>query len=199
MLNQVLRAELLRMQQEDLDLRAELALDGSLFEGYAEPMAELHRRHNAGLRAILTEHGWPGRSLVGEDGTAAAWLLLQHAILAPDLMREALPLVEGAVQIGELEPKYLALVVDRIRSLEGRPQLYGTQHDWDTEGEMSPRPIEDPERVDERRRGVGLEPLEENTHRLRVQAEAEGQRPPRSFRERQREVEEWARSVGWRT
>jgi hypothetical protein len=30
-LNQVLRAELLRMQQEDLDLRAELALDGSLF------------------------------------------------------------------------------------------------------------------------------------------------------------------------
>lgn len=199
MLNRLLRSELLRMQQEDLDLRAELAAAGTLFDGYAAPMAALHRRHNDRLREILAEHGWPGRSLVGEDGAAAAWLVLQHAILAPDLMREALPLVERAARTGELERKYLALLVDRVRTLEGRPQLYGTQHDWDREGRMSPRPIEDPERVDERRRAVGLEPLAENTRRLRAQAEAEGERPPKSFEERQRELEEWARAAGWRT
>lgn len=27
------------------------------------------------LRAIVEEHGWPGRSLVGEDGADAAWLV----------------------------------------------------------------------------------------------------------------------------
>lgn len=199
MLDQTLRAELLQMRQADLDLRTELARDGSLFQGYAERMAELHRHHNARLRAIIDEYGWPGRSLVGEDGAAAAWLLLQHAVLAPDLMREAVPLLQRAVQSGEIEPKFLALLTDRIRTLEGRSQPYGTQHDWDAEGRLSPLPIEDPERVEERRRSVGLEPLAENTRRLRAQAAAEGNRPPTDHQQRQREAEEWARSLGWRT
>jgi hypothetical protein len=197
-LNQMLRGELLRMQQDDLDLRAELARDGSLFQGYADRMAALHRQHNARLHAILREHGWPGRTAVGEDGAGAAWLLLQHAVLDPDLMRRALPLLERAVQMGEAEPKHLALLVDRIRVLEGRTQLYGTSHDWDPQGRMSPRPIEDPAGVEERRRRVGLEPLAENTRRLRAQVEEEGQSPPADYEERQREINDWAQSIGWR-
>lgn len=86
------------MRQADLALRSELARDGSLFQGYSERMAELHRQHNARLALILSEHGWPGSTLVGEDGAAAAWLLLQHAILEPNLMRQAVPLLERAVQ-----------------------------------------------------------------------------------------------------
>lgn len=199
MLNQPLRSELLGMQRDDLDLRAELARDGSLFRGYAERMAALHRRHNDRLHAILREHGWPGRAAVGDDGAEAAWLLLQHAILDPELMRGALPLLERAVQAGEAEPRHQALLVDRIRVMEGRPQRYGTSHDWDPQGRMSPSPIEDPAGVEERRRRVGLEPLAENTRRLRAQAEAEGQLPPADYEERQREIDDWARSVGWRT
>ena len=198
MLNQMLRGELLRMEQDDSELRAELARDGSLFEGYAGRMAALHRQHNAHLRASLREHGWPGRTLVGDDGATAAWLLLQHAVLDPGLMRSALPLLERAVQVREAEPKHLAFLVDRIRVLEGRPQLYGTSHDWDARGRMSPRPIEDPTGVEERRRQVGLEPLAENTRRLREQPEAEGQSPPADYEERQREMNDWARSIGWR-
>jgi len=30
-------------------------------------------------RGILAEHGWPGRSLVGEEGAERAWLIAQHA------------------------------------------------------------------------------------------------------------------------
>jgi len=197
-LNEALRDELLRMRREDLALRAELARDGSLFRGYAEPMAVLHRRHNERMRVILSEHGWPGRSLVGEDASAAAWLVLQHAILDPDLMRNALPKIERAVQVGEIEARSFACLVDRIRTLEGQLQIYGTQHDWDAAGTLSPLPIEEFAFVDERRRNVGLEPLAENTRRLRAQAEAEGDRPPRDYNERQREAAAWARSVGWR-
>lgn len=101
MLDLTLRSKLLQMRQADLDLRPELAADGPLFQGYAERMAELHRRHNARLRAIITDYGWPGRSLVGEDGAAAAWLLLQHAVLAPDLTREAVTLLQRAVRLGK--------------------------------------------------------------------------------------------------
>ena len=199
MLNETLRDEFLRMRQEDLDLRAKLSRDGSLFRGYAEPMVALHRHHNARIRAILSEHGWPGRTLVGDDGTAAAWSLLQHAILDPDLMRNALPVVERATQTGETERRFLAFLIDRIRTLEGRSQIYGTQHDWDAAGMLSPLPIEEPTLVDERRRSMGLESLAENTCRLRAQAETEGERAPRNYDERQREAADWARSVGWRT
>jgi len=197
-MNDTLRAELLQMRQQDLALRAELARDGSLFDGYAPRMADLHRRHNARLRSILAEVGWPGRSLVGEDGAAAAWLLLQHAILDPDLMRSALPLLEAAVQAGEAEPGHLAMLVDRIRALEGRPQVYGTSHDWDAGGELTPLPIEEPDLVDARRRGMKLDPLAENTRRLRLQAQAEGERPPADVEGRQRDLDRWAREVGWR-
>jgi hypothetical protein len=37
------------------------------------------RRNTARLKAVVVDHGWPGRSLVGEDGAHAAWLILQHA------------------------------------------------------------------------------------------------------------------------
>jgi hypothetical protein len=197
--NEALREELLKMREEDLNLRTELLRDGSLFHGYAERMAELHRRHNQRMRAILAEHGWPGRSLVGEDANAAAWLLLQHAILDPDLMRSAVPMIDRAVQVGETDAKYLAFLVDRIRTLEGLPQIYGTQYDWDAEGELSPLPIDEPALVDERRRTVGLETLAENTRRLRAQAKSEGDSPPKNYDQRQREAADWARSVGWKT
>jgi hypothetical protein len=137
------------MRQADLALRAELVRDGTLFDGYNERMADLHRRHNLRLHEILARHGWPSRRLVGEDGADAAWLLLQHAVLAPAVMRAALVLLEQAVSSGDCEPKHLAFLTDRIRTLEGRPQIYGTQHDWDQDGQLSPRPIEAPEGVDE--------------------------------------------------
>ncbi len=199
MINSPLRSELLALQRADLDLREQLAKAGTLSDGYNDRMAALHRQHNARLRSILSEHGWPGRELVGEDGAEAAWLVLQHAILDPDLMRGAVSLVEKSVQTGDTEPRYLALLVDRIRTLEGRPQLYGSQYDWDEFGDLNPLPIEDPDNVDVRRASVGLEPLAERTHKLRVLAAAEGEHPPCDYWEYRRAEREWARSSGWST
>jgi hypothetical protein len=197
-LNPMLRAELLEMREADLRLRSELVRDGSLFDGYNERMAGLHRRHGDRLGRILSEHGWPGRTVAGEDGAEAAWLLLQHAIVDPPVMRRAVPLLERAVQASEADPRHLAFLVDRIRTMEGQPQIYGTSHDWDAAGQLSPLPIEDPAMVDDRRLRVGLEPLAENTRRLRGQAEAEGERPPADYAQRQRDSDAWARATGWR-
>jgi hypothetical protein len=198
MKNAPLRSELLEMQRADFELRDQLATDGTLWGGYNERMATLHRRHNQRLRDILSEYGWPASTLVGQDGAEAAWLLLQHAILDPGLMREAVKLVERTVQTGDTEPKHLALLVDRIRILEGRPQLYGSQHDWDESGNMSPLPVEDIGNVDARRASVGLEPLAVCTERLRARAAAAGERPPSDYQEYRRATREWATMLGWR-
>jgi hypothetical protein len=45
-----------------------------------------------------------------------------------------------------------------VRVHAGQPQLYGTQFTV-TGGELDPFPIEDPQRLDERRAQTGLEPF----------------------------------------
>jgi len=191
-----LREDLLAMAAEDQAVRAGLADDGSLFEGYHPRMEEVHRRNADRLKAIIAEHGWPGRRLVGEDGAEAAWRILQHAIGDPPLQRSGLELLQRAGP-GEVPAWQLAMLEDRIRMFEGRPQVYGTQYDWDEAGEISPLPVEDPDGVDERRRSVGLGPLDENTRRIRGGVARGGERPPADWAERERKKREWGRSVGW--
>ena len=205
-----IRVELLEMARGDLTLREDLTRDGSLFQGYHPRMEALHQRHATRLAALIDAHGWPGRSRVGRDGARAAWLILQHAIGNPPLMRRGLTLLQGGVREGEVSALEVAMLEDRIRTFEGRPQRYGTQFDWDEHGRLSPLPLEDPAGVDARRRAIGLGPLDQDIRRRRA-ATARGrergrgrgrgtraERPPANWAARQREMETWLRQVGWR-
>lgn len=75
-----------------------------------------------------------------------------------DLQRAFLDALRDAVSRGEAAPAHLAYLEDRVRVHAGQPQLYGTQFTF-TEGELGPYPIEDPQRLDERRAEAGLEPF----------------------------------------
>jgi hypothetical protein len=193
-MNTTLREELLAMQAEDVRVREELAREGVLGEGYEPRMEEVHRRNAARLEAIVNEHGWPGRTQAGDDGAEAAWRTLQHAIVRPDLIRLYLPLLQQAAAAGEIPDWHPAYLLDRIRFFEGKPQVYGTQYDWDEEGFTKLWPVEDPEHVNEKRKSVGLPPLAEAGARARLQKPV----PPEQLRERREAMEAWARSVGWR-
>jgi hypothetical protein len=187
-----LRDELVAMAAADGALRARLAAEGTLFDGYHSEMAALHHHHAVRLAEIVAARGWPGRSLVGEDGAEAAWRVVQHAIGDPPVMRRCLSLLEAAAARGEAPAWQPAYLLDRIRTLEGRPQRYGTQRDWDAGGALSPLPLEDPAGVDARRAAVGLGPLESGA------PPADGERPPTDPRARRRAFEAWARAAGWR-
>ncbi|MEM6336126.1 MAG: DUF6624 domain-containing protein [Bacteroidota bacterium] len=126
------------------------AMKDSLYIAHAEEMA-----------VLLDEHGWPGVSLVGKDGANAAFLLAQHADARPKLQARSLPLLAEAVRAGDAPPRHLAYLTDRVRVGSDRPQVYGTQLGYDDEACPYPKPLEDPEGVDERRQSVGLEPLAE--------------------------------------
>jgi hypothetical protein len=198
MLGLLLREELLAMAAEDGAVRERLAHDGALFDGYNPLMALVHRRNGDRLGEIVDQHGWPGVSLVGEDGADAAWLVLKHAIGQPDLQRRLLPVVELAVAAGDAPPWHAATLEDGIAFYEGRPQRYGTIFDWDEAGQLAPWTIEDPAGVDQRRALVGLPPLADQLAGMRAGAESEGEHAPADPKARLREAEEWARSVGWR-
>jgi hypothetical protein len=189
-----IRDELIRLAREDGAVRERLAEDGSLFDGYNPLMALVHRRNGDRLEQIVDAVGWPGVSLVGEDGADAAWLVLKHAIGQPDLQRRMLPLVQDAVAAGEAPAWHAATLEDGIAFYEGRPQRYGTMADWDAEGVFRPWTIEDPDGVDARRAAVGLPPMSEGSEEQGDLPET----PPGDPAERLREADAWARQVGWR-
>jgi hypothetical protein len=117
------------------------------------------------MRGVLAQHSWPGRRLVGEEGSHGAWILLQHADRDTALQRTALRLLESAVQSGDASRGDLAYLTDRVRVAEGRPQVYGTQLQYDNRGCASPRPTEEPAQLDARRASAGLEPVAEYIRR----------------------------------
>ena len=197
-MNPKLKKELLEMAREDDHVRAELVDSGDLFNGYNSRMADIHQRNAQRLEAMINQHGWPGVSLVGDDGSEAAWLVLQHAIGNPDLQRKCLLILKVAAEVGEVPAVQVACLEDRICVFEGRPQRYGTQFDWDGKGTMSPHPLQDPKSVDDYRQSVGLGPLSKKTEEMQLRAAAEGHKQPRDFREYLKGKEAWARSVGWR-
>jgi len=113
------------------------------------------------MRLVLAQYGWPGRRLVGDEGSHGAWLLLQHADRDTALQRTALQLLETAVRAGDASRRDLAYLTDRVRVAGGRPQVYGTQLQYDSRGCASPKPSEEPAQLDARRASVGLEPVAE--------------------------------------
>lgn len=153
------------MKDEDQAVRAEWSGGVHGDSSFLSKIEEVSTRHLARMKEIVEAHGWPGKSLVGEDGAHAAWLLAQHADGDPGFQKRCLALMEPGVALGEVRSLEVAYLTDRILIREGRPQRYGTQHRWEN-GAMVPFPIEEEADVDRRRREAGLSPLAEYSRRL---------------------------------
>jgi hypothetical protein len=131
-------------------------------------MCRVDTDNTAWLKQIIAEHGWPGAALVGEQGADEAWLLAQHADLDPVFQRRALELLKHAVVAGDASPRHLAYLTDRVLVAAGEPQIYGTQYTDDGDGSnLRLQPVADPDRLDERRALMGLEPAAEYDRRMR--------------------------------
>ena len=153
--NDSLRNELLALGKADQDARKGITPEKLKDTAFVRRLTLGDSVRSVRMSAILDHYGWPGKSMVGVAGEAAAFLLVQHgATLGPrglSLMQSAKP--------GEVSRADLALVIDRQRTNSGRPQIYGSQLDFGHSDVLRFFPIEDPLHVDERRAAVGLPPL----------------------------------------
>jgi hypothetical protein len=159
-----LREELLKRREVDQAIRNELIAKGSQHRDKAilARMEKIDADNTARMKQIIQQFGWPGPDLVSDDGTEAAFILVQHAEYA--FQKETLPLVRDAYRAGRLPGQFYALLLDRVLVREGKPQVYGTQaKGFDKWRGKEPvlEPIEDEANVDKRRAEVGLPPLSE--------------------------------------
>lgn len=112
------------------------------------------------LIKIVDTHGWLGKSRVGAKANQAIWLVMQHAELR--VQEKYLPLLKESFEKGESEGWHLAFFEDRILMYHKKEQVYGTQAVWDNDLKKNViYPIADAKDVNQRRKEVGLEPIEE--------------------------------------
>jgi hypothetical protein len=195
-MNQTLLDRIIALRDRDQQVRSRLLAEGRLYEGYAEEMQRVHIDNAEALSAIVAEHGWPGEALVGAEGCRAAWTVAQHAICSPQAQRQFLHALNAAVAEGQAPKRMAAMLTDRIRFNEHRPQLYGTVLGWNDAGELDCE-VEQPEQLDLRRAEVGLPPFAQDRARHRAAVAAEGGKAPADIAGFLRKQREWAESVGW--
>ncbi|MET8682101.1 DUF6624 domain-containing protein [Streptomyces sp. NPDC004647] len=132
-------------------------------EDPAEQLAwrRLTAQHGDRLNEIMDEYGWPTAQLVGDAAARGAWLIAQHADRQLDVQRRAVHMMEQAVAAGTAGSRELAFLRDRVLVNDGRKQIYGTQIAGVKDGSPVPWPCRDPERMNELRAEVGIEPFAE--------------------------------------
>ena len=170
-MDEELRRELLARRDEDQRIRKLVSSQPGrnmvrLPEELAAEWQRIDEANTRWLADVLSASGWPGRTLVGEEGAGAAWLLAQHADHDPVQQRVFLHALRDAAAQGQASRSHLAYLEDRVRVNADQPQLYGTQFTV-TGGELVPCPIEDRHRLDERRAEAGLEPFADYEARMR--------------------------------
>lgn len=194
---QATAAEIISLRDADLALREKLIRNGQLGVGYNEEMKRLHLKNANALDSIINRIGYPTIEKVGKEANKASWLVIQHAISLPKFMKKCASLLANAVAKKQADAIDLAYLTDRIAMFEGKPQLYGTQFDWDEHGNMIPNFFDDLLKVNERRVAIGLNLLQEQTALINERVKAEKQLPPIDFEKRKQEMMAWKKAVGW--
>lgn len=166
-----LRAELLRRLALDQAVRVEtvgesgpdLSSAGGLWR-LAQNGVRMRRvdgPNTEWIKEVVAERGWPTRAEVGADGRSALFFLVQHADHDAAFQRSALDPMREAYEAGDASGSNFAMLVDRIRKAEGKPQVYGSQFDQTPGNPWRLWPVEDEANVDARRAEMRLPPLSE--------------------------------------
>ncbi len=113
------------------------------------------------LESLLSQKGWPRRSEVGPEASGAAFFVLQHSNAVAQ--QKYISMFEKSCRDNEASWQQYALMFDRMRMNQNKPQRYGTHTYLDPKaGPVNELyPLEDETKTDEWRKEIGLEPLKD--------------------------------------
>ena len=115
------------------------------------------------MRGLLDQYDWIDTHRFGRRVSMAAWLMMQHADAHVELQALALKRMEPYLENGGVKKSDYAFLWDRVAVNSDRKQRYGTQPTWECtpEGNLTLKPLEDPENVNTRRAAMGLGTVED--------------------------------------
>jgi hypothetical protein len=167
--NNDVRLKLLDVQSKDQsirfiyqELKEKYPYDNDLVKSAGEKMKKIDIESADAVAKIIDKYGWLGKDKIGKQANETLFLGIQHI---DDLVVQSkyLPVVKDAVKKGDAEPWHLAFLTDRILMNQGKKQVYGTQKILTKNPETSYIiPLENPEKVDELRKEIGLDSLNDD-------------------------------------
>lgn len=116
-----LRDELMTRFNARREIRSELA---KKYNGAAVPSAEMEsvskidRENGAWMKSTIEKYGWPGKSMVGDDGAGAVFTLVMLANYEPEFYKQCAELLQKAVKDNEAPAAHLERLTARIRNAE---------------------------------------------------------------------------------
>lgn len=131
-------------------------------EAWSHFKDSVFKTHAQILDKIFKEHGYPGIDLVGKEGEHDFWLMVQHSDHNPAFQEKILTAMKKELERNNADPKNFAYLTDRLYLNTSRKQLYGTQVTYRQDiCQAYPRPTQDSTHLNDRRKAVGLPPIEE--------------------------------------
>lgn len=116
--------------------------------------------HFVRLVAMFEMHGFLDFDLVGTEGSYNFWMLVQHQDKHPEFQEAVLEKMELAAREQKASYSNYAHLLDRVRINTGRLQVFGTQMMLNADStSYIPQPVEDPDKLDKRRKRVDLPPM----------------------------------------
>jgi len=173
-INNSLRIELLEIYKTDQD-RAFSPSDKDFMQKWTR-QNKIDSINLIRVSKILDSIGFPGKVLVGDTAYLASFFVIQHANLKNQ--ENYLPLFQKAAEQNEIEWKYVAMMIDRVKVYKHEKQIYGTQLRYVKDpntgyitNKSEFEPIEDEKNVNKRRQIVGLGPIEDYAKSLGINYE----------------------------
>lgn len=118
--------------------------------------------HQRILENMFSRYGYPGYDLAGKDGSFNFWLMVQHCDKWPAFQEKVLTAMKKQVDKKNASPENYAYLTDRVLLNTNRKQVYGTQVTYNTDScQALPRPLQDSLTVNDRRKAMGMESIEE--------------------------------------
>lgn len=163
--NNKVRKELIKVRDKDqsirlivLDVRKN-SNDSLLIKKVNKKMKLIDNESAIIVSKIIDKYGWLGNDKIGTEANQTLFLGIQH-IDDTIVQNKYLPVLKEAVKNGDAEPWHFAFLTDRILMNQGEKQIYGTQTIISKDPKLSyVVPLQNPEKVDELRKEIGLDPL----------------------------------------
>lgn len=118
----------------------------------------VHKANLVWFKPIVDAHGFPTVQQVGPKGVEHAWMLVQHAGSDPAFQDKVLAELKAQLSAEPYLRSNYALLTDRVRIAQRKPQIYGTQFTV-KDGHLVMQKTEDVARLDKRRANMDLMPI----------------------------------------
>ncbi|SEL43561.1 hypothetical protein SAMN04487910_2448 [Aquimarina amphilecti] len=141
-----------------IEAENKLGKDSDAYEYFWEVVEAQDKVLEKEVTNIIDNYGWLGISQVGRLANGTQWSVLQHGSISSK--EKYAPLLKASILKKESQPAHYARLIDRMLINSNKPQIYGTQIDYNSEKGPTFFPIEKPEYINQKRKEIGLEKIQ---------------------------------------